>query len=49
MAQITFVVSYKSINNSRSMKYMPMRWISGKSPEGNHRKEKLEMTPLEQL
>jgi hypothetical protein len=49
MAKITFVVSYKSINISRSMKYMPMRWISGKGPDGNNRKEKFEITPLEQL
>ena len=49
MAKITFVVSYNSINNSRSMKYMPMRWIFGKGPEVIHRKEKFEMTPLEQL
>jgi hypothetical protein len=49
MEKITFVVSYKSINNSRSVKYMPIRCVSGKGPEGNHRKEKFEMTPLEQL
>jgi len=47
MAEIIFVVSCKSLNNTRSMKYMPMRWISEKGPEGNHGKEKFEMTLLE--
>jgi hypothetical protein len=49
MAEIRFVVSCKSIKNARPMNCVQMKQISGKGPEGNHGKEKFEMTQLEQL
>jgi hypothetical protein len=40
MAEIIFVVSYKSINNSRPMNYVQLKWISGEKPRRKSRKGK---------
>jgi len=41
MAEITFVFSNKSINNSRPLNYMSLSWISGKRPRREPQKGKL--------